>query len=55
MQIIFNIVATLLSLVLGILWAKKKWIDIFVKILFIILTICGCVLIATHYGYIIKH
>ena len=54
MQLTFNIVVTILLFLLGIMWAKKSLLDISVKTLLFGLSICGLILIMSHFGYIIK-
>jgi hypothetical protein len=54
MQLIFNIIATIIFLIFGIIWSKKKFIDVIVKIICIGLTISGIILLLGQYGYIIK-
>jgi hypothetical protein len=54
MQLIFNIVVTILLIMFGVTWTKKNILNVFLKILCIILSVIGIILILTQYGYIIK-
>jgi hypothetical protein len=54
MQLIFDITATVLFLIFGIIWSKKTFLDVIVKTICIVLSILGIILILSHYGYIIK-
>jgi hypothetical protein len=54
MQLIFDITATVLFLIFGIIWSKKTFLDVIVKTICICLSISGIILILGHYGYIIK-
>jgi len=54
MQLIFNIIATLLFFFFGVIWSKKTPLDLFMKIICIILSFVGMILIFENLGYIIK-
>jgi len=54
MQLIFNIIATIVFLIFGIIWSKKTLLDVIAKIICIGLSISGIILILGQYGYIIK-
>lgn len=54
MQLIFNIIATIIFLIFGVIWSKKTFIDVIVKIICLGLSILGIILVLNQYGYIIK-
>ena len=54
MQLTFNIIVTILLFLLSIMWAKKSLLDISLKTLLFVLSICGLILIMLHFGYIVK-
>jgi hypothetical protein len=54
MQLIFNIIATMVFLIFGIIWSKKTFTDIIAKIICLGLSILGIILILVQCGYIIK-
>ena len=55
MQLIFNIIATLLFIFFGVIWSKKTSIDVFMKLICIVLSFIGLLLIFGHMGYVIKN
>jgi hypothetical protein len=54
MQEIFNIIATVLFFLLGIIWSKKGFANIIFKIILIAVSIIGIIVVLSQYGYIIK-
>jgi multisubunit Na+/H+ antiporter MnhF subunit len=55
MQLIFNIIATLLFFFFGVIWSKKTFLDVIMKLICIILSFVGMVLIFHNMGYVIKN
>jgi len=55
MQEYFNIIVTILLIMFGVIWTKKNILNVLVKIICIILSVIGIILILTQYGYIIKN
>lgn len=53
MEIIFIIIVTILLFVFGIIWSKKTFLDTFVKLIFISLSIYGLFLILHYFNFII--
>ena len=54
MQLLFNILATLFTLFLSLVWSKKSFSDLFIKVSLIIISFIGIILILEYFGYIVK-
>ena len=54
MQIVFNIIATVIFLIFGVTWSKKGLLNIMLKIICIGMSMSGVILVLGQLGYIIK-
>jgi hypothetical protein len=54
MHNIFDITATVVLLILGIIWSTKTNIDTLIKFILFILSIVGIFVVLNNFGYIIK-
>lgn len=54
MQESFNIIATIMFLILGLMWRRSDLINFMMKISLILFGICGLILVLHDYGYIVK-
>jgi hypothetical protein len=53
-QLTFNIFVTTLTFFLWFVWKTNTWLNIFMKIASLISWVAGAVLIAHHFGFIVK-
>ena len=53
-QLIFNISVTILTFFLWFVWKTNTWFNIFMKMALFISWIAGALLIANHFGFIVK-
>lgn len=53
MQLVFNIIATIIFLALYIVWSKRTGLDVFMKIILFLMFLVGVVLLLNNYGYLV--
>ena len=54
MELVFFITATIMFFFLGIIWTKRNWSNVFVKIVLITHAVAGIFLILSRLGYIVR-
>jgi len=54
LQIVFNILSTIVFIYLGLIWTKCDWKNINFKLVCTVLSIVGVIIILANFGYISK-